>query len=377
MLAYYGAQISPHMTDTPEGYLICLDVPISRTGEMTYRASELGLDGRDRLVTVYRDPADVFHPDALASFEGKDITAGHPAESVSPVNHSAYSRGHVQNVRREGDFVIADLLVKDAALISDIKNGVVREISCGYNCVYTPLPDGRYSQTDIRGNHVAVVPRGRAGHEVAIKDSAGSAGKGTKTMSKFSEAILKVFGMAAHEAETQEDVEALLPTAAAALDAGSAGTSVPAPEAVPAADKGMDFGVKLDEIIDLLKARDEKPAPTGTEAMDRLLGELERSEAGNQEDKPLTGGARDAALAILKSIRPAVAAIEDAAVRTQVADALTAAVKAPETLNAIVRAAEKNAQNAADAVVKPSFEKICEEQKAAYDARNPHKKTEA
>ena len=196
-------------------------------------------------------------------------------------------------------------------------------------------------------------------------------------MSKFSEAILKVFGMAAHEAETQEDVEALLPTAAAALDAGSAGTSVPAPEAVPAADKGMDFGVKLDEIIDLLKARDEKPAPTGTEAMDRLLGELERSEAGNQEDKPLTGGARDAALAILKSIRPAVAAIEDAAVRTQVADALTAAVKAPETLNAIVRAAEKNAQNAADAVVKPSFEKICEEQKAAYDARNPHKKTEA
>ena len=377
MLAYYGAQISPHMTDTPEGYLICLDVPISRTGEMTYRASELGLDGRDRLVTVYRDPADVFHPDALASFEGKDITAGHPAESVSPVNHSAYSRGHVQNVRREGDFVIAYLLVMDAALISDIKNGVVREISCGYNCVYTPLPDGRYSQTDIRGNHVAVVPRGRAGHEVAIKDSAGSAGKGTKTMSKFSEAILKVFGMAAHEAETQEDVEALLPTAAAALDAGSAGTSVPAPEAVPAADKGMDFGVKLDEIIDLLKARDEKPAPTGTEAMDRLLGELERSEAGNQEDKPLTGGARDAALAILKSIRPAVAAIEDAAVRTQVADALTAAVKAPETLNAIVRAAEKNAQNAADAVVKPSFEKICEEQKAAYDARNPHKKTEA
>lgn len=374
MLAYYGAQISPHMTDTPEGYLICLDVPIARTGEMTYRASELGLDGPDRLVTVYRDPADVFHPDALASFEGKDITAGHPAESVGPVNHAAYSRGHIQNVRREGDFVIADLLVKDAALISDIKNGVVREISCGYNCVYTPLPDGRYSQTDIRGNHVAVVPRGRAGHEVAIKDSAGSAGKGMKTMSKFSEAILKAFGMAAHEAETPEDVEALLPTAAAALDAGPAEK---APEAVPAADNGLDFGAKLDEIIALLKARDEKPAPTGTEAMDQLLGELEGGEAGNQEDKPLTGEARDAALAILKSVRPAVAAIEDAAVRTQVADALTAAVKAPETLNAIVRAAEKNAQNAADAVVKPSFEKICEEQKAAYDARNPHKKKEA
>lgn len=377
MLAYYGAQISPHMTDTPEGYLICRDVPIARTGEMTYQASELGLDGPDRLVTVYRDPADVFHPDALSSFEGKDITAGHPAESVGPANHSAYSRGHIQNVRRAGEFVIADLLVKDASLISDIKNGVVREVSCGYNCVYTPLPDGRYRQTEIRGNHVAVVPRGRAGHEVAIKDSAETAGKGNRIMSKFSEAILKAFGMAAHEAETPEDVEALLPTAAAALDAAPAGTSVPAPEAEPAADKGPDFGAKLDEIIALLKAKDETPAPTGTEGLDKLVEELEGGEAEEEADKPLTGDARDAALAILKSVRPAVAAIEDAAVRTQVADALTAAVKAPDTLTAIVRAAEKNAQKAADAAVKPTFEKICEEQKAAYDARNPHKKKEA
>lgn len=377
MLAYYGAQISLHMADTPEGYLICRDVPIARTGEMTYQASELGLDGPDRLVTVYRDPADVFHPDALASFEGKDITAGHPAESVGPANHSAYSRGHIQNVRRAGEFVIADLLVKDASLISDIKNGVVREVSCGYNCVYTPLPDGRFRQTEIRGNHVAVVPRGRAGHEVAIKDSAETAGKGNRIMSKFSEAILKAFGMAAHEAETPEDVEALLPTAAAALDAAPAGTAVPAPEAEPAADKGPDFGAKLDEIIALLKAKDETPAPTGTEGLDQLVGELEDGEAEEEADKPLTGDARDAALAILKSVRPAVAAIEDAAVRTQVADALTAAVKAPDTLSAIVRAAEKNAQKAADAAVKPTFEKICEEQKAAYDARNPHKKKEA
>lgn len=44
MLAYYGTEISEHMTDTPEGYLICRDVPIARTGEMTYRAAELELE---------------------------------------------------------------------------------------------------------------------------------------------------------------------------------------------------------------------------------------------------------------------------------------------------------------------------------------------
>ena len=32
-IAYYGARISPHMTRTPEGYLICHDVPINRTGD--------------------------------------------------------------------------------------------------------------------------------------------------------------------------------------------------------------------------------------------------------------------------------------------------------------------------------------------------------
>lgn len=154
MLAYYGAQISPHMTDTPEGYLICRDVPIARTGEMVYQASELGLDGPDRLVTVYRDPADVFHPDALASFEGKDVTSGHPVESVNPVNHAAYSRGHVQNVRQEGEFVIADLLVKDASLISDIKNGVVREIRSAVD--YLDQNTGVFAENDA----VSVFQRG-------------------------------------------------------------------------------------------------------------------------------------------------------------------------------------------------------------------------
>ena len=236
MLAYYGTKISEHMTDTPEGYLVCRDVPIARTGDMVYRAGELELEGDpDRLVTVRREEADVFSPAAIASFEGKDVTAGHPAEMVGPENHAAYTKGHVQNVRREGDYLLADLLVKDAALISDIRNNIVREVSCGYHCQYVPDGSG-YRQEHIRGNHVAVVSRGRAGREVAIKDSAEDAGKG-KSMSKFSEAILKAFGMAAHEAEDPAAVEALIPTAATALDAEPAGK---AQEAAPAADSGQE-----------------------------------------------------------------------------------------------------------------------------------------
>lgn len=393
MLAYYGTKISEHMTDTPEGYLVCRDVPIARTGDMVYRAGELELEGDpDRLVTVRREEADVFSPAAIASFEGKDVTAGHPAEMVGPENHAAYTKGHVQNVRREGDYLLADLLVKDAALISDIRNNIVREVSCGYHCQYVPDGSG-YRQAHIRGNHVAVVSRGRAGREVAIKDSAEDAGKG-KSMSKFSEAILKAFGMAAHEAEDPAAVEALIPTAATALDAepaGKAPEAVPA-AAVPASDAALNsLNEKMDRLISLMEAKDSTPPkedePDGGKALDDLLENLEGKQAATisddedggekKEPEPLSEEAKDAALAILKSVRPAVAAIEDKAARARVTDALLNAVRGGDALGAITKAAGRNAQKAADAASQSSYEKICADQKAAYDARNPHKKQEA
>lgn len=199
-------------------------------------------------------------------------------------------------------------------------------------------------------------------------------------MSKFAEAILKAFGMAAREAEDQEAADALIPTAAAALDAEPAAPAQDAEPAVPAADAGSGpVEAKLDRIITLLEARDAQPEePGGEAALDALLGELEGSAsdggaAGGKENAPLTGPARDAAAAILRSVRPAVAAIADRAERTKVADALLEAVKGGGTLEAITKAVQHNAR---DAAAKPSFEQICEEQKAAYDARNPHKKQE-
>lgn len=125
----------------------------------------------------------------------------------------------MENVRRIGDHIVADLHIKDASLISDIRNHVVREVSCGYLCNY--LPDGSgYKQTHIRGNHVAVVPRGRAGHEVAIKDHAAEqAEKGrNQNMSEFWKSILTAFGMAAKDA-SPEELQTMAATTAAALDA--------------------------------------------------------------------------------------------------------------------------------------------------------------
>lgn len=393
MIFYYGNRISPHMTDTPEGYLICHDVPIARIGDMEYTAGEAQLDGDpDRLITVHRYPEDVFQDAVLGSFEGKDVTAGHPPENVGPENFSAYSKGHVEHVRRNGDYLVADLHIKDAGLISDIKNGVLREVSCGYLCRYEPDGDA-FKQTEIRGNHVAVVPRGRAGRSVAIQDHAAEvAEKGRKNMSKFTKAILSVFGTAVQDAEPEE-VQEMVDAAAAALEAEPAEK---APDAEPAEDvmverapKGDDLGSKLDRVLEMLAAlehrgdRKEKKL-SDEEDLDEMIEKLSGGEklpdressvtvpAGEVDDE-LTPEAKDAAVELLRKVRPAVAAIQDRSERARVTDALLGAIRGRNVAGDIMRAAQDHARKTADAAAKTNYETICARQKAEYDARNPHK----
>ena len=99
MRAFYGARLSPHMTETPEGFLICQGVPICRTGKQQYLPREIGEKG-DGLVDVYREEEEVFKPSAMASFEGKPVTDDHPPKEVDPNNYGNYMKGVVQNVRR-------------------------------------------------------------------------------------------------------------------------------------------------------------------------------------------------------------------------------------------------------------------------------------
>ena len=137
-ICYYGDKISTNIAMTPEGFLICRNVPIARTGTQEYLASEIGLPGSD-IVTVERTEDEVFSEAAMASFEGKPVTNNHPTELVTPDTAALYEKGHAQNVRRGSgefeNFLIADLHIHDVGLIQEIKSGK-RQISCGYECEY-------------------------------------------------------------------------------------------------------------------------------------------------------------------------------------------------------------------------------------------------
>lgn len=392
-IAYYGSTISPHIDRTPEGYLICRDVPINRTGTQTYLAHELGLDGDpDRPVTVYRLEEDVFAPAAMASFEGKDITRGHPPEMLTAVNQSGYSRGHLEHVRRLGENTVADLIVKDASLVSEVESGLLREVSCGYNCNFEPYMDG-YKQTHIIGNHLAIVPRGRAGRDVAIKDTASQAEKGRNTLMNYWKTFLAAFAGAAKDAKPEE-LDGLVTTTADALDAAPAEK---APEAEPAkeapakeaedemverAPKGDDLGSKLDLIIEMLRAKsrggrgermhDETDID---EAISRLSGEEDgKALTIPVENDCASGPARDAAVELLKKVRPAVAGIQDKNTRAKVTDALLSAIQGEDMMGKIAQSAQDSAK--ANIQNKNTYEQICADSERAYAARNPHTKKE-
>ena len=399
-IAYYGTTLSPNMDRTPEGFLICRNVPINRTGTQIYGAGELNLTGDpDRAVRAYRLAEDVFDPAALASFEGKDITRGHPPALLTAETQAAYSKGHLENVRREGDKTVADLIIKDPALASDVENGVLRQVSCGYHCRFEPYRDG-YKQTEIRGNHVAIVPKGRAGETVSIQDqSAQPAEKGRERMKEFWKSFLTAFGMAAKEANPEEmgqmadaaaavldaDTDAaaavLDADTGAAQDAGPQTPAEPAPAQGEGTPKGDDLGGKLDRLLELLEAQKggrEEPALHDETDLDELMEKLSGQGGENRAltipaengDACLSGPARDAALRLLKKARPAVAAIPDKKVRAKVTDALLSAVQGEDPMGPIVQAAQDSAR--AKARQAAGYETRCAEAQKAYAARNPH-----
>ena len=170
-------QIGKRRALTPEGYLLCEEARLARLGELHYRPEEIPVvrPGTNPFLTITRDGTALFDLDAIASFEGKPVTNEHPPEMLDPETHKRFSVGTIMNVRRgegaEAMFLMGDLLITDAAAIQEIMDDNKTELSLGYFADYEELRPGYGRQTNIRGNHVALVMKGRCGPICAIQDS--------------------------------------------------------------------------------------------------------------------------------------------------------------------------------------------------------------
>jgi len=291
---YYGTRLSENISRRePEGYLLCLNVPVARTGTQEYLPEELGLPPGPEMIPVFRPEEEVFSPETIASFEGMPVTNDHPPDGVDIENIRRLQRGHAHNIRRgsgaESDLLLADLIITDPCLIDAILGGK-REISCGYTYELCE-ENGRYIQRKIRGNHIAVVDAGRAGPRVSIRDEK-SAGPSRVLHTTYSErrnttmkkSLSKVLARMAKDGDTEtvaEIIEEMI-----AENPGETAAEEPVTVEVPenreiTIDEETLSGLlqRLDQLISLLTAglapaepaaEDEEPEEVA-EAVEEIL----------------------------------------------------------------------------------------------------------
>lgn len=204
-------QISENISKTQEGYLLCKNVAVSRTGQFDYAVGQVPLGEADSngIIKVNRDEASLFDPVTIASFEGKPVTINHPNRFLSPENYKDYTVGKMQNVRRgegdDADKLMADLLICDAEAIGLIETNDMREVSIGYSSSYDLKDDGSVYQKQILGNHISLVSEGRCGPECAVIDHKETNKKGF-TM-KLKDTIISIFNKTLDEALPDENKE--------------------------------------------------------------------------------------------------------------------------------------------------------------------------
>lgn len=159
-------RISANKYKTPEGYLVCVDSVLARTGKQTYRKNEIFVDCNDDTeIEVDRRPEEVFSEATLASFENKPITIEHPDEDVNTGNFKNLAVGFVRDIHRGKDngqdVMLGTLVITDEEAISAVESGELLDLSCGYDCDIEDSENPQ--QRNIRGNHVALCENGRAG----------------------------------------------------------------------------------------------------------------------------------------------------------------------------------------------------------------------
>jgi hypothetical protein len=215
MKYYTVLKTSPNKERTKEGYLLCTNVPIARTGELLYHPSEFPEIeakniGEDGFIHLWRNKDELFSVNTIASCQGKAVVVNHPEdEDVTPVNFKELAAGVMLNARAgEGEFsdcLIADLLFMDETAITIIDEKALNEVSLGYDADCYESVNGTLNQKNIIVNHLAVVYQGRCGSRCSIRDkSEQKIMKSTKRKQTFRDRLDRLVNRAKRTKDAKE-----------------------------------------------------------------------------------------------------------------------------------------------------------------------------
>lgn len=158
---------------TDEGFLIVKANILEVDRDMIY----LGKSG-EKFIERVTDES--LNEKAIKSFVGKTVTIDHPAQRLNAFNLTKYKKGTIIGVEKSEKFLQAQLQIEDPETIEYLeemhKENTELEVSAGYFAKAKLLEDGTYEQHAIKGNHLALLPKGvkgRAGADVKIKYNKG------------------------------------------------------------------------------------------------------------------------------------------------------------------------------------------------------------
>jgi uncharacterized protein len=196
------------LKETPEGYLEGFAVA-TRVGVFSYMKAD-GTIQRE-----FRPPEEVFNEDSMNSFKMLPITDDHPDVMVNADNAKDLSVGMTgQEIKKiDNNFMAPYVKITDKKSVAAAKQGMKKGLSWGYK-VNLVKKDGvhngeryDYVQTNIRGNHLAIVHQGRAGSEAKLRtDSQDAMCVFNNFNNNNNNLIMKKYKLDGKEIEVSEEV---------------------------------------------------------------------------------------------------------------------------------------------------------------------------
>lgn len=173
---------SQHRHKDENGYLTVDESPILRTGVLEYYGSEL-VDGNDEDATIDGkkiDPDKVYRvyisdeelKKGADSFKLLPIVNGHEWLGQDGKDARDYQEGTTgEDVKVEDGFLFVPLKFTGGGIVEDLESGDKEELSASYTNLLTwasGTDEYDLVASDIKGNHVALVEKGRCGSDVRV-----------------------------------------------------------------------------------------------------------------------------------------------------------------------------------------------------------------
>jgi hypothetical protein len=189
---------------------------------------------------------------------------------------------------------MADLLITDKGAIHDVQTKRLREISNGYEAAYIQIAPGRARQTDIVGNHVALLAgQARCGDACSVQDSkTPSTGDPSMATKKGAESLKdklrKLFMTRDSEAFEKALSEEVKDEDGAAGNVPAIHIHMPGAEKADAAEETKDDESAADpmaQVMDAIKAVADSVAAIGERVSKLEAGPTADSEEEKKDDE--------------------------------------------------------------------------------------------